>query len=147
MIEISNDKSRIDVERVHRFLSEESYWARNIPRDVVETSIENSLCFGAYDGAELVGFARVVTDYAVFAYVADVFVVASHRGRGISKDIMAAIRSHPRLQALRRWALVTRDAQELYRQFGFTALASPERHMEAVRANPYGDPSAPQQPG
>jgi len=147
LIEISNDKSRIDVERVHRFLSEESYWARNIPRDVVETSIENSLCFGAYDGAELVGFARVVTDYAVFAYVADVFVVASHRGRGISKDIMAAIRSHPRLQALRRWALVTRDAQELYRQFGFTALASPERHMEAVRANPYGDPSAPQQPG
>jgi GNAT superfamily N-acetyltransferase len=137
LIEISNDKSRIDVGRVHRFLAEESYWAANIPRGVVETAIENSLCFGAYDGAELVGFARVVTDYAVFAYVGDVFVIASHRGRGISKAIMAAIRSHPRLQGLRRWSLLTRDAHELYRQFGFTALASAERHMESALVNPY----------
>lgn len=137
MIEISNDKSRVDVGRVHRFLAEESYWAANIPRGVVETAIENSLCFGAYDGAELVGFARVVTDYAVFAYVGDVFVIASHRGRGISKALMAAIRSHPRLQELRRWSLLTRDAHELYRQFGFTALASAERHMESALVNPY----------
>src|SRR5437016_13770012 len=97
MIEISTERSRIDIARVHSFLCNESYWAKGIPREVVERSIEHSLPFAAYDGDELVAFARVVTDYAVFAYLGDVFVVPSHRGRGISKQIMAAIRSHPRL--------------------------------------------------
>ncbi len=137
MIEISTDRARIDVDRVHAYLCNESYWAKGIPRAAVERSIEHSLPFAAYDGPELVAFARVITDYAVFAYIGDVFVLPSHRGRGISKQLMAAIRSHPELQSLRRWSLVTSDAQGLYRQFGFRALAHPERHMEDVLANPY----------
>jgi GNAT superfamily N-acetyltransferase len=137
MIEISTEKARIDVDRVHGYLCNESYWAKGIPRTVVERAIEHSLPFAAYDGEELVGFARVITDYAVFAYIADVFVVPTHRGRGISKELMSAIRSHPELQSLRRWSLVTSDAQGLYRQFGFHELAHPERHMEDVVANPY----------
>jgi ribosomal protein S18 acetylase RimI-like enzyme len=145
MIEISTDKARIDVTRVHDFLANQSYWAKGIPRAVVERSIAHSLCFAAYDGEELhtelrtnlVGFARVVTDYAVFAYIADVFVITSHRGRGIARQIMEAIRSHPELQGLRRWSLVTSDAHALYRQFGFRDLASPQKHMEAVMVNPY----------
>jgi GNAT superfamily N-acetyltransferase len=138
MIEISTDRARIDVDRVHAFLCNESYWAKGVPRAVVERSIEHSLPFAAYDGEGLVGFARVITDFAVFAYVADVFVLPTHRGRGISKQLMAAIRSHPELQSLRRWSLVTSDAQGLYRQFGFRELAHPERHMEDVAVNPYG---------
>src|SRR5713101_4125228 len=98
MIEISTDAARIDVDRVHNYLCNESYWAKGIPREVVERSIEHSLPFAAYDGQELVAFARVVTDFAVFAYLADVFVVPTHRRRGISQQLMAAIRSHPRLQ-------------------------------------------------
>lgn len=138
MIEIRTEIGRIDLDRVHSFLCNESYWAKGIPRDVVERSIEHSLPFAAYDSGELVGFARVVTDFAVFAYLADVFVVPAHRGRGISQQLMAAIRSHPRLQGLRRWSLVTRDAHGLYEQFGFRPLAAPERHMEDVAVNPYG---------
>jgi GNAT superfamily N-acetyltransferase len=125
---------------IHRYLSEESYWAKGIPRDVVERSIENALCFGAYEGGKQVGFARVVTDYAVFAYIGDVFVLGSHRGRGVSKMIMSAIMAHPKLQGLRRWSLVTRDAHGLYRQFGFSALANPEKHMERTLRNPYTTP-------
>jgi GNAT superfamily N-acetyltransferase len=138
MIEITTERARIDIDRVHNYLCKESYWAKGIPRDVVECSIEHSLPFAAYDGELLVAFARVVTDYAVFAYLADVFVVPAHRGRGISQQLMAAIRSHPRLQGLRRWSLVTRDAHGLYEQFGFRPLAAPERHMEDVAINPYG---------
>jgi len=131
-VEISSERARIDFETVYRFLSEESYWAKGIARDVVERSIENALCFGAYDGGTQIGFARVVTDFATFAYVGDVFVLPSHRGQGVSKAIMAAIRDHPRLQRLRRWHLVTHDAQGLYTQFGFRELRNPERHMERV---------------
>jgi GNAT superfamily N-acetyltransferase len=141
MLEIRTKIAPTDISRVHEYLCNESYWARGIPREVVERSIEHSLPFAAYDGEELVAFARVVTDYAVFAYLADVFVVPSHRGRGISRQLMTAIRSHPRLQGLRRWSLVTRDAHGLYEQFGFRPLAAPERHMEDVAANPYGDPA------
>lgn len=129
-IEITNDRARLDVDLIHRYLADESYWAAQIPRELVERSIEHSLCFGAFDGDAQVGFARVVTDHATFAYVADVFVIPSHRGRGVSKAIMAAIREHPRLAGLRRWHLVTRDAHGLYEQFGFKALESPARHME-----------------
>jgi GNAT superfamily N-acetyltransferase len=137
-ITISTDKSRLDVDVIHRFLSEESYWARNIPRDLVERSIENSLCFGGYDGDALIGFARVVTDYATFGYLGDVFVLPTHRGRGASKALMEAVRTHPDLQRLRRWHLLTRDAHALYRQYGFRDLERPERHMEISVPDPYG---------
>jgi GNAT superfamily N-acetyltransferase len=138
MAEISTDKNRLDVTFIHQFLSEESYWAAHIPLDLVRTSIENSLCFGAYDGGAQVGFARVVTDYATFAYVSDVFVAPSHRGAGVGQQIMAAMIAHPALQRLRRWHLITRDAQRLYERFGFKPLGAPERHMELVVTNPYG---------
>ena len=138
MYTISTDTSRLDVDMIHRFLSQEAYWSRNIPRDLVERSIENSICFGAYEGNDQVGFARVVTDRATFGYIMDVFVLPSHRGRGISKQIMEAIREHPDLQRLRRWHLVTTDAHGLYEQFGFRKISKPERHMEIAVENPYG---------
>ncbi len=138
MYTITTDKSRLDVDMIHRYLSEESYWAKNIPRELVERSIENSLCFGAFDGRRQIGFARVVTDYAAFAYVGDVFVLPSHRGRGVSRQLMQAVRDHPDLQQLRRWHLLTRDAHKLYEQVGFQALETPEWHMEVSVKNPYG---------
>ncbi len=137
MYTITNDKSMLDIDLIHRFLATESYWAKDRPRDVVERSIENSLCFGAFHGREQVGFARVITDYATFAYVADVFVVHAHRGRGVSKLLMRAMREHPQLQRLRRWHLVTTDAHGLYRQFGFRELESPEKHMEVMVRDPF----------
>lgn len=137
MIEIRCDRARMDVALIHRYLSEESYWARGIPRDLVERSIEHSLPFGAFDDGAQGGFARVVTDYATFGYIADVFVLPSHRGRGVSKELMQAIRTHPDLQRLRRWHLVTRDAHGLYAQFGFAPLANAEGHMESVVKNAY----------
>lgn len=136
--EVSTDKTRLDIDLIHNFLSNESYWAKNIPRDVVERSIEHALCFGAYDRGGQVGFARVITDFAVFAYVADVFVLPEHRGKGVSKRIMEAIRGHAALQNLRRWHLLTRDAHALYRQFGFHELEAPLRHMEMFVKDPYG---------
>ncbi|HLJ73296.1 MAG TPA: GNAT family N-acetyltransferase [Thermoanaerobaculia bacterium] len=138
MYTISTDKSRLDIGMIHRFLSEDSYWARNILREVVERSIENAMCFGAYDGDRQIGFARVVTDRAVFAYIGDVFVLPHFRGKGISKKILRAILEHPDLQNLRRWYLVTSDAHDLYKQFGFAPLESADKHMELVIANPYG---------
>ena len=137
MYTLSTDPSKLDVDLIHRFLSEESYWAEGIPRELVERSIAHSICFGAYAGGEQAGFARVVTDRAVFAYIADVFVVPAHRGRGVSKLLMRAIREHPDLQALRRWHLVTSDAHGLYEQFGFRPLETPAKHMEIVVKNPY----------
>lgn len=135
---ITTDKSRLDTDLIHKFLSEESYWAKNISRELVERSIEHSLCFGAFSGDRQVGFARVITDYATFAYVGDVFVLPAHRGKGASKQLMAAVREHPSLKDLRRWHLLTRDAHALYRQFGFRELEKPERHMEIAVKNPYG---------
>ena len=143
-IEITTDRTRLDVAMIHRYLSGESYWAAGIPLDILERAIEHSLCFGAFDGGAQVGFARVITDYATFAYVADVFVVPSHRGRGVSKAIMAAISDHPALQQLRRWLLVTRDAHGLYAQYGFAPLAAPERHMERFVRNAYQATADPQ---
>ena len=137
-ITVSTDKSKLDIDLIHAYLCDESYWAKGIPRDVVERSIEHSLCVGAYDGETQIGFARAVTDYAVFAYIGDVFVIESHRGRGVSKMIMHAIMEHASLQGLRRWSLVTSDAHALYAQFGFVPLANPEKYMEMVRKNPYG---------
>ena len=136
-MEISTDESKLDIDLIHRYLSEESYWASGIPYELVERSIENSLCFGAYENDRQVGFARVVTDYATFAYLADVFVLPSHRGQGIGHEILEAVKNHPDLQRLRRWHLVTRDAHALYKEFGFRELESPPRHMEMVVKNAY----------
>jgi GNAT superfamily N-acetyltransferase len=136
---ISNDPARIDRALVHAFLSD-SYWAAGIPREIVDRSIENALCFGVYDENRQVGFARVISDFATFAYLADVFVLPSHRGRGLAKWLMEAILGHPKLQGLRRWMLATRDAHGLYRQVGFTELANPERLMELVRSEIYRKP-------
>ena len=136
---ISTDPARIDRALVHAFLSG-SYWASGIPREIVDRSIENALCFGVYEENRQVGFARVISDLATFAYLADVFVLPSHRGRGLAKWLMEAILAHPKLQGLRRWMIVTRDAHGLYRQVGFTELAHPERLMEIVRSEIYRNP-------
>jgi GNAT superfamily N-acetyltransferase len=128
---ISTDKERLNVEFVHEFLKD-SYWASGIPEEIVRRSIENSLVFGLYTEDEQVGFARVVTDYATFAYLADVFVLEAHRGRGLAKWMIEIITSHPRLQGLRRWMLATRDAHELYRRYGFAELERPEIFMEII---------------
>lgn len=136
---ISLDRDRVDVGFVHRWLSEKSYWAPKIPRAIVEESIRNSLCVSAFSGDSQVGFARVITDYATYGYLADVFVVEEHRGRGVSKLMMQALMSHPPLGNLRRWQLVTRDAHRLYERFGFTTVEHPERQMELVRKNAYSE--------
>ena len=129
--EISSDPARLDLDVIHRFLSEDAYWSPGIPRATVERAVKNSFCFGVYlpDGSQ-VGFARLVTDRTTFAYLADVFVLSQHRGRGLSKRLMEAVLAHPELQGLRRWLLATRDAHGLYAQFGFTPLANPSRLME-----------------
>jgi GNAT superfamily N-acetyltransferase len=126
---ISTDPARLDLARIHAVLTE-SYWAKGIPLATVRRAIENSLPFGVYDGAEQVGFARVITDRATFAYIGDVFVVESHRGRGLSVWLMEVIVAHPDLQGLRRWVLLTRDAHGLYRKFGFEPLKQPDRYMD-----------------
>ena len=133
---ISTDASMLDLEVVHGYLSR-SYWAAGVPEDVVRRSIENSLCFGVYRGEEQAGFARVVTDRATFAYLADVFVLEEHRGQGIGKWLLEVILSHPDLQGLRRWMLATRDAHDLYRRYAFTELARPGIFMERKDAS-YG---------
>jgi GNAT superfamily N-acetyltransferase len=131
---ISTDKARLDVLAIHDFLANSAYWARNVPLATVQKSIENSLCFGIYDAeGRQVGFARVITDYALFAYLADVFVLEAYRGRGLAKWLIACIVSNPELQNLRRWMLATQDAHGLYAQYGFNPLSKPERFMEAFQ--------------
>ncbi|RYD85198.1 MAG: N-acetyltransferase [Verrucomicrobiaceae bacterium] len=134
--DITTDVSRFDMDLIHEFLAN-SYWARNIPRDVVERSIRHSLGFAAFRGNKQVGFVRVVTDYATIAYIGDLFVVPEHRQRGIARQLMQAILAHPELQGLRRFLLATRDAQGLYGQFGFEALAHPEHFMTIHRPDVY----------
>jgi GNAT superfamily N-acetyltransferase len=131
---ISTDPARVDVDLVHRYLAEDSYWAEGVPREVVERSIEHSLVFGLYEGERQVGFARVVTDRATFAWLADVFVLKAERGQGLGKWLVECVMQHPDLRNLRRWMLGTRDAQELYRRFGFAELAEPGRFMEVRRS-------------
>jgi GNAT superfamily N-acetyltransferase len=134
---VSTDRARLDLDVIHEFLTN-CYWAKGIPRDVVQRSIEHSLCFGVYDGSGVqVGFARVVSDFATVAYLGDVFVLESHRRRGLSKWLMECIMQHAALHGLRRWILLTRDAHGLYEQFGFTPVKSPERYMELHRADVY----------
>jgi GNAT superfamily N-acetyltransferase len=131
--EISTDPRRIDAGFVHRYLSEESYWARGATRETVERAVANSMCFGLYgpDGAQ-VGFARVTTDRATFGYLSDVFVVPAHAGKGLGKALMSAVVGHPDLQGLRRFLLATKDAHKLYEQFGFEPLSAPDRFMEIL---------------
>jgi GNAT superfamily N-acetyltransferase len=127
---ISTDKSRIDFERVYHYLEHESYWANGITTERLRKAIENSMCFVILKQNELVGFTRVVTDKATFAYICDVFVLEEHRGLGLSKWLMQTVIQHPELQGLRRWSLATADAHGLYEQFGFLPLSKPERWME-----------------
>jgi len=133
---ISTDRALIDLDVVHGFLTK-CYWANGIPRNVVARSIENSLCFGVYAEDKQVGFARVISDYATYAYIGDVFLLESFRGRGLGKWLMECIMLHPRLQGLRRWSLVTSDAHGLYAQFGFEALKKPQNYMELHRPDVY----------
>ena len=126
---ISTDRSLLDLDLIHKFLSEDAYWSPGVARDVVERSIRNSLCFGLYDGENQVGFARVVTDRAAFAYLADVFVLPAHRGRGLGKWLVETVLAHPDLQDLRRFFLGTADAHSLYERYGFRPV-DPERMME-----------------
>jgi len=133
---ISTDRGKLDRTVIHRFL-EGSYWAKGIPREIVERGIENSLCFGLYDGERQVGFARIISDFSTFAYLADVFVLESERGRGLGVWLIETIKDHPQLQGLRRWMLATADAHGLYRKFGFTALSRPERIMEITDPDIY----------
>lgn len=134
---ISTDRSKLDVELIFNYLTTESYWAKGIPRPVVERSIQGSACFGLYNGDGQVGFARAITDQATFAHLADVFILAPHRGQGLSKWLVQAVLDCPELQGLRRWSLGTADAHGLYRQFGFTALAKPDRFMERYTPDIY----------
>lgn len=132
-IEVSTDPDRLDVDLIYRWLAEESYWAQGMPRDVALRAIANSINFGVFADGRQVGFARVVTDRATFAWLADVFIDEAYRGRGCGKAVVAAVLSHPELQGLRRWMLATRDAHGLYAQYGFTPVP-PDRFME--RRNP-----------
>ncbi len=134
--EVSTDPDRFDIDLIHRLLHT-TYWARNMPRQLLEKSIRHSLCFGVYSREAQVAFARVITDLATFAYLSDVIVVPEHRGRGVSKLLMGAILGHPELQGLRRFVLATRDAHGLYAQFGFKPLAAPEEFMTIHNADGY----------
>jgi GNAT superfamily N-acetyltransferase len=134
---ISTDPARLDLNVIHEFLTN-CYWAKGIPRDLVARSIEHALCFGVYDGNRAqVAFARVISDFATIAYIGDVFVLETFRGRGLGKWLMECIMSHPALQNLRRWILTTRDAHGLYSQLGFTPVKAPERFMEIDRPDVY----------
>ncbi|MBL8309587.1 MAG: GNAT family N-acetyltransferase [Burkholderiales bacterium] len=137
--EVTTDSSRFDIGAIHAFLST-SYWSPGVPRSVIERAIQHSLCFAVLcDGAQ-VGFARMVTDRATFAYLADVYVLEAHRGRGLSTMLMDHVMQHPDLQGLRRMLLVTRDAQGLYNKYGFQSIAKPDRYMELHRPDVYARP-------
>jgi GNAT superfamily N-acetyltransferase len=127
---INTDRTRLNIQTIYNFISKESYWGKGRSIEVIQKSIENSLSFGIYYKDEMIGFARVVTDYATFAWVADVFILPEHRGKGLSKWLMGTILAHTELQGFRRWVLATKDAHELYRKFGFQELNRPERWME-----------------
>ncbi|MES1221596.1 MAG: GNAT family N-acetyltransferase [Bacteroidota bacterium] len=126
---ISTDKSKLDIAVIHSYLSNESYWAEQIPFSIVKRSIDHSLCFGVYYHESQIGFARVISDYATFSYLCDVFILPEHRGRGLSKWLMEVITDFPDLQGLRRYLLTTLDAHGLYAQFGFTPYPQPDRLM------------------
>lgn len=134
---VSTNPDRLDLEVIHDFLTNESYWAKNRTIEQTRRAIRNSLCFGVYDRERQVGFARVVTDYATFAYVGDVFILDEYRGKDLGKWLMETMVSHPDLQGLRRWLLATRDAHGLYEHYGFAPLRYPERWMELTAPDAY----------
>ncbi len=134
---ITTDKSKLDLNIIHNFLANESYWSKNIPFKIVKTATENSINFGLYYKHQQIGYARVVTDYATTAYLADVFVLKEFRGQGHSKWLMQIIMNHPGLQGLRRWVLLTQDAHELYKKYGWKSIANPERWMEKYNPDVY----------
>jgi GNAT superfamily N-acetyltransferase len=135
--QVSTDRTRLDVPLIYRFLSENSTWAVGISRSVVESSIENSLCFGGFLDGRQVAFARVVTDYATFAHLCDVFVIPEYRGRGYAKQLIRVVMEHPSLQGLRRFTLNTNDSHSLYERFGFTPPQRPDSVMERFSPNIY----------
>lgn len=134
---ISTDRVRLQIDVIHKYLSEESYWAKERTREQTETAIKNSLPFGVYKSENQIGFARIVTDYATFAYLGDVFILEEFRGQGLSKWLMETVINHPDLQGFRRWILATRDAHSLYEKFGFAELRFPMRWMEKTAPNAY----------
>jgi GNAT superfamily N-acetyltransferase len=133
---ITTDPSDVDIDAVHAFLTN-AYWARGIPRDVMERAVAGSLPFSLFHGERQIGFARVITDRATYAYLADVYVLEEYRGQGLGTWLIEVVVAHPDLQGLRRLSLVTRDAHSLYRKFGFAELATPEQHMEIARPGVY----------
>jgi GNAT superfamily N-acetyltransferase len=135
---VSDDPALLDIAVIYQFLSQESAWAQGIPLETVQRSIRHSLCFGAYEDGRQVGFARVVTDRATFAYLADVFTLPSHRGQGISRKLVEAVIAHPELQGLRRMMLISTSARGLYAKYGWTSLATPETCMERRTGYGYG---------
>lgn len=134
---LSTDKNLLQTDVIHAFLSEKSYWAKDVPKNIVEKSLSNSLCFGVYFNDTQVGFARVISDYATFAYLCDVFIVDEYRGKGLSKWLMEKIMQHPDLQNLRRFTLGTRDAHGLYRKFGFREPDNSCNNMEIRESDIY----------
>lgn len=134
---ISTDPARLQLDVIQSFLANDSYWACERTPEQTKTAVENSICFGVYADEKQIGFARVVSDKATFAYVGDVFILEEFRGRGLSKRLMQVVVEHPELQGLRRWVLATRDAHGLYQQFEFSGLRHPERWMEKAGPNAY----------
>jgi len=134
---ISTDPARLDITAIHDFLTNESYWAKGIQRETVEKAIAHSLCFGVYEAGQQIGYARVISDYATYGYLDDVYLLESYRGKGLGKWLMECVVSHPELQTLRRFMLATRHAQKFYNQFGFNALKYPDRHLERLALDFY----------
>lgn len=134
---ISTDKEKLDVKLIHRFLSTEAYWSKGIPMERVQQSIRNALNFGVYHNGRQVGYAKIISDFSTVAYLGDVFILPEYRGRGLSKKLLETIMQHPKLQGLRRWMLLTGDAHELYRKFGWKDIANPTRWMEIHDQNVY----------
>ncbi|MVO10944.1 GNAT family N-acetyltransferase [Flavobacterium sp. TP390] len=134
---ISTDTAKLDIASIHQFLSTKAYWSLNIPKEKVAQSIQNSLCFGVYDNGKQIGFARIISDYTTIAYLGDVYIFEAYRGKGLSKWLMETIMTHPNLKGLRRWILLTGDAHELYRKFGWSEISDPSKWMEIHNKNCY----------
>jgi GNAT superfamily N-acetyltransferase len=134
---VSTDPARLDIDAIHDFLARESYWASGRTREIVERALAHSLCFGLYDGQRQIGLARMITDYATYAYVDDVYVLAEYRGRGLATWLLGCVLDHPSLQSVRRITLHTRDAQGFYGRFGFAPARFPDRYMERVAPDFY----------
>jgi GNAT superfamily N-acetyltransferase len=134
---ISTEKTKLDIDAIHEFLSTKAYWCLNIPKEKVLTSIQNSICFGVYEDKKQIGFARIITDYSTIAYLGDVYILEEYRGKGLSKWLISTIMDFPSLQGLRRWILLTGDAHELYRKYGWTDIADPSKWMELHNKNVY----------